>query len=121
MVRCRSKLPLAETEACDTRCYTFLYVGDHDPSGMYMSEADFPNRLKKYGATDHVDIERIALVESDFRGGRLPSFKAKKADPRFQWYVQRYGHDAWELDAMDPNDLRQRVDDAILGHIDVGK
>ena len=26
-----------------------LYVGDYDPSGMYMSEEDLPDRLEKYG------------------------------------------------------------------------
>src|SRR5262249_29834001 len=30
-----------------------LYVGDWDPSGLYMSESDLPERLKQYGG-DHV-------------------------------------------------------------------
>ena len=41
---------LAEIEADDERRYVFLYVGDFDPSGLYMSLEDLPNRLKKYGA-----------------------------------------------------------------------
>jgi hypothetical protein len=28
----------------DPRQYAFLYVGDHDPSGLFMSEVDFPQR-----------------------------------------------------------------------------
>ncbi len=42
----------------------------------------------------------------------LPSFPAtdKRKDPRFQWFVSKYGDRCWELDAMDPNDLRDCVE-----------
>ena len=33
----------------DGRELTLLYIGDYDPSGMHMSEADLPSRLIKYG------------------------------------------------------------------------
>ena len=33
-----------------------LYVGDYDPSGMFMSEEDLPNRFAKYDG-DHVNAE----------------------------------------------------------------
>jgi hypothetical protein len=58
-----------------------LYVGDYDPSGMYMSEVDLPKRIAEYGG-DHVTIKRIALTRGQLRG--LPSFPAsdkKKASP----------------------------------------
>ena len=32
----------------DGRPLIILYVGDFDPSGMYMSEEDLPNRFSKY-------------------------------------------------------------------------
>jgi hypothetical protein len=90
-----------------------LYIGDYDPSGMFMSERDLPDRLKKYGG-DHVNFERIALTKSDLKG--LPSFPVsdKRGDPRHDWFVERFGHRCWELDAMDPNDLRDRVQQSIL-------
>lgn len=37
---------------------------------------------------------------------------------RYRWYRSRYGEDAWELDAMDPNVLRARVEAAIRAYID---
>ena len=39
---------------------------------------------------------------------RLPSFAAadKRKDPRYKWFRANYGVHCWELDAMDPNDLR---------------
>jgi hypothetical protein len=103
-----------ETER-DQRQYVFLYVGDYDCSGMHMSEVDLPERLERYGAVGF-HFERIALTEFDI--GDLPCFSAKEADPRYDWYVENYGDEAWELDAMDPNDLRERVRAEISQYVD---
>jgi hypothetical protein len=102
----------------DGRELVVLYVGDFDPSGMFMSEVDLPKRFAKYGG-DHITLKRIALTTEQVPG--LPSFpasdkaskKGKKGDSRYPWFVQNYGHTCWELDAMDPNDLRDRVEDEI--------
>ncbi|MBR0714045.1 hypothetical protein [Bradyrhizobium liaoningense] len=96
----------------DGRPLTILYIGDYDPSGLYMSEVDIPERLKRYGG-NHVFVRRIALLRRDCdRLGRRPAFnvKEKKKDPRAPWFRKTYGQLCWELDAMDPNDLRARVD-----------
>jgi hypothetical protein len=97
----------------DGRELVALYVGDYDPSGMFMSEEDLPARLDKYGG-DHVDLRRIALTREQVRGG-LTSFPAtdKKKDTRYKWFVANYGDRCWELDAMDPRDLRDCVETAI--------
>jgi len=112
----------------DGRPLVALYVGDHDPSGMQMSEVDLPKRLEKYGG-DHIELARVALLPDDLGG--LPSFPAsdKEKDPRYKWYLANYGvlskrlsgnsePQCWELDAMDPNDLRARVEEAIRDQID---
>jgi hypothetical protein len=89
--------------------FVALYAGDFDPSGLHMSEVDIPKRLARYGGV--IELQRIALTREDLSG--LPSFdlESKKGDPRFRWYRDNFGHDGrcWELDAMDPNDLRARV------------
>jgi hypothetical protein len=102
----------------DGRLLIVLYVGDYDPSGMYMSEHDLPDRLAKYGG-DHVHVTRIALLREDLDD--LPSFPAsdKKKDPRHPWFVRNYGSRCWELDAMDPNDLRDLVEEAIKNEIEL--
>jgi hypothetical protein len=94
-----------------------LYCGDFDPSGMCMSEQDLPDRLEKYGG-DHVSLRRIALTREDCNGLSSSSFPAsdKKNDPRYKWFIRHYGDKCWELDAMDPNDLRSRVGRAIKHH-----
>jgi hypothetical protein len=101
----------------DGRDLIVLYVGDYDPSGMYMSEADLPKRLAQYGG-DHIELRRIALTADQV--GSLPSFPAsdKTKDTRYRWFVNRYGDQCWELDAMDPRVLRNLVEDAIQALID---
>jgi hypothetical protein len=96
------------SEDNDGRPLIVLYAGDYDPSGLFMSEEDLPNRFVKYEG-DHVTLKRIALTREHVRG--LPSFPAtdKRKDPRFRWFVSNYGKRCWELDAMDPNDLRACV------------
>jgi len=106
---------LAQEIRGDERTYVFLYVGDYDCSGMHMSEIDLPERLERYGASDFT-LTRIALTRGDVVD--LPDFEAKKTDPRYGWYVDHYGDRAWELDAMDPNDLRDRVRGEIEQYID---
>lgn len=93
-----------------------LYVGDFDPSGMFMSEVDLPARLARYGAA--VELRRVALLPGHLDG--LPSFAAetKVNDGRHAWYVGHYGRQCWELDALSPVRLREDVETAITGLMD---
>jgi hypothetical protein len=97
----------------DGRELVVLYVGDFDPSGLYMSEMDLPKRFAKYGG-HHIRLKRIALTPRQV--SRLPSFPAKdkRRDPRYKWFVANHGNRCWELDAMDPNALRACVEREIL-------
>lgn len=94
-----------------------LYIGDRDPSGMCMSELDLPARLKRYGSK--WQFQRIAVLESDTP--HLPSFDAstKSADSNYEWFVENFGSKCWELDAIDPNDLRQRVREQIVTRLNL--
>jgi len=105
------------SEDDDGRPLVILYVGDFDPSGMFMSEEDLPTRFSKYDG-NHVVLRRIALTRR--QGSGLPSFPAtdKRKDPRYKWFVANYGDRCWELDAMDPNALRRVVEHAIRGLIE---
>ena len=103
----------------DDRKAVALYVGDWDPSGLYMSEMDLPRRLERYGSL--WSFKRIALTHDDLDG--LPHFDTatKSGDVRLKWYLQSTSADprkSWELDAMDPNALRERVRAAITTHMD---
>jgi hypothetical protein len=122
-----------------------IYVGDYDPSGLYMSEEDLPQRLARYLSTtpelkdpdpewvrDYLaslclTIRRVALTVEDTRAlGRGLGFPAadkkgtekKKGDSRYDWFVVNHGDWCWELDALAPNILRAWVANAILAAID---
>lgn len=105
-----------ESIAC-TRPFIALYIGDFDPSGMFMSEVDLPERMGRYGGL--VTIDRIALQHFDLGG--LPHFDVttKSGDARYSWFVKRHGKRCWELDAMSPNLLRERVRESIFEYIDL--
>ena len=112
-----------------------LYVGDWDPSGLHMSEEDLPGRLEEYrvrmmrsgaippderGTSARPEIERVALTEDDISDPALPDFDAdtKHGDPRYRWFVEAYGRRCWELDALSPVILRERVESAIVERLD---
>jgi hypothetical protein len=101
----------------DGRDLIVLYVGDWDPSGLCMSVQDLPERLKRYDG-GHVVLKRISLTQDQLAG--LPGFPAsdKAKDPRYGWFTRNYGQECWELDALDPNLLRDRVRDHIKTYIE---
>ncbi len=115
-----------------------LYVGDWDPSGLHMSEEDLPARLHNYRTTaceqagiawwgeetferSAIALTRLALTEGDTEDlGPALGFQAdtKQGDPRHRWFVDTYGTRCWELDALSPVTLRQRVRAAVEAEID---
>jgi len=99
---------------------TALYVGDWDPSGLHMSEEDLPERINRY----HGDIKlvRVAVDRNDADPATgVPWFEpAEKAkDPRFNWFMRVYATRCFELDALDPVVLRDRVEGSVLQLLDL--
>ena len=110
---------IAQESANSDKRLTILYIGDWDPSGMNMSEIDIPGRMRRYDGD--FTIERIALNAGDVGPGtKLPSFAAesKIGDSRHKWFVSKHGERCWELDALSPVVLRQRVEERILACLD---
>jgi hypothetical protein len=121
-----------------------LYLGDHDPSGRGMSDLDLPRRLLRYASdpsdrqwfetisdetvaeASHgvgLEVRRIALTIEDTEDlGDDLAFPAsdKEDDPRYDWFVETHGALCWELDALNPNVLRERVSGAIQAELDLG-
>jgi hypothetical protein len=110
---------LAQASLEHNRPTRVIYVGDHDPSGMHMSEVDLPRRLERYAGD--VQITRVAITGDDIASSASElTFQAseKTSDCRHRWYLENYGEHCMELDAMPPPELRERVRKAILAHID---
>jgi hypothetical protein len=107
---------VAEETQRASKALTVLYVGDWDPSGMHMSDVDLPSRLARYDGD--AQLIRLALTAADLP--QLPSFSAdtKRRDPRHRWFTALYGAQCWELDALSPVLLRNRIEHAILERLD---
>lgn len=77
-----------------------FHLGDHDPSGIDMSR-DIQERLSLFAGFE-VDVRRIALNMNQIKQYKPPPNPAKLTDSRGEGYVNEYGYQSWELDALDP-------------------
>ena len=103
-----------------------LHLGDHDPSGMHMSE-DNHRRLMKYMerwnvnaelVRDILEFRRIALSMEQIEELKPPPNDAKLKDPRSKGYVKEFGEVSWELDALPPDYLIKLVKSKVRPYID---
>ena len=88
-----------------------LHLGDHDPSGIDMTR-DIIDRLTLFGAT--VEVKRLALNWDQVEQYSPPPNPAKLTDSRANGYIDRFGLESWELDALTPNVLSTLIEEATL-------
>lgn len=87
---------------------TVLYLGDHDPSGVQMTEVS-EERVEMY-ARHQIDFRRIALTLPQVEEFSPPPNFAKETDSRTKWYVERFEtEECWELDALSPKTVDQII------------
>lgn len=77
-----------------------FHLGDHDPSGIDMTR-DITERLEMF-AGQPVDVRRIALTMNQINQYNPPPNPAKITDSRVTAYIDRFGNQSWELDALEP-------------------
>lgn len=77
-----------------------LHLGDHDPSGKDMSR-DILDRLITF-ETYGVDFNRLALNMDQIERYNPPPNPTKLTDSRATGYIDQYGYECWELDALEP-------------------
>ena len=87
-----------------------IHLGDHDPSGIDMTR-DIETRLNLFGC--YPTVERIALNMDQVRVYDPPPNPAKLTDSRVTGYIEQYGDESWELDALDPSVLIALIQDEI--------
>lgn len=78
---------------------TIIHLGDHDPSGIDMTR-DIQERLDMFGAD--VFVKRVALTMEQIETFNPPPNPTKLTDARASGYIEEYGHECWELDALEP-------------------
>jgi hypothetical protein len=118
------------------------YLGDWDPSGLDL-ERNLRDALERYSGRsdlariyaeyDMIDVEsacaddadessfiwrRLSVNADDFDKFKIVPMLAKKTDSRSKAFAQKHGHQCAELDAIPADVLRDRVEQAIEGHVD---
>jgi hypothetical protein len=98
-----------------------LVVSDLDPAGDTIAE-DLVKCLRRDFGIQKVEAYKAALTIDQVSQYNLqPSMEAKKKSPSYKRFVRRYGGrtSAYELEALDPTDLRRILEDAIDAVLDL--
>lgn len=85
-----------------------LHLGDHDPSGKDMSR-DIQDRLRIFEAYE-VEFHRLALNMNQIEKYNPPPNPAKLTDSRATQYINEFGYDSWELDALEPQVISDLIE-----------
>lgn len=88
-----------------------IHLGDHDPSGVDMSR-DIVERIQDTFDVG-IDFERIALSMEQIRQYDPPPNPAKISDSRAGKYMDLYGDESWELDALEPQVMSQLIENCV--------
>ena len=113
------------------RICTVLYFGDHDSSGLDMIR-DIRDRVTEFltkgdDALNPIDtdelfsVQQVALNLEQVRQYHPPPNPTKITDPRAKGYIEKWGQNQWEVDALNPTILRDLTEKAILEHINLEK
>ena len=93
-----------------------FHLGDHDPSGIDMTRENEEKFMLLTGR--RVKVVRLALNFDQVEQYNPPPNFAKITDSRARAYIDRFGTDSWELDALDPDVLAGLIRGAIEPMID---
>ncbi len=93
-----------------------FHLGDHDPSGIDMTR-DIRDRLDLF--IGEVEVKRLALTWDQVQQYNAPPNPSKNTDPRFESYLEQFGNDCWELDALEPSVIVDLIEDAVTEIRDV--
>ena len=94
-----------------------------DPDWDTDSDANQDSTMRQWGneALDRLTVNRIALNMDQINQYNPPPNPAKMSDSRADGYVEEYGDQSWELDALPPNVLsalvREHIEELIDGDV----
>jgi hypothetical protein len=95
----------------DVPAYIY-HLGDFDPSGVNAGEK-IEETLREMAPDADISFERIAVTREQIEEWDLPTRPTKTSDSR----ARGFGEISVELDAIDPNQLRELVKTAIEEHL----
>ena len=94
---------------------TIIHLGDHDPSGIDMTR-DIQERMDMFGAD--VFVKRVALTMEQIETFCPPPNPTKLSDARASSYIREYGHECWELDALEPKVITSLIRNEVTALLD---
>lgn len=92
-----------------------IHLGDHDPSGIDMTR-DIQERLLMFGAD--VEVKRVALTMEQIDAYNPPPNPAKLTDSRCGKYIEEFGDESWELDALEPKVITDLIKEQVTMYRD---
>lgn len=92
-----------------------IHLGDHDPSGIDMTR-DIQERLELFGAD--VFVKRVALTMNQIQTYNPPPNPAKITDSRASKYIDQFGDESWELDALEPKVITDLIKKQVIMYRD---
>jgi hypothetical protein len=95
------------------QCPIVFHLGDHDPSGIHMTESN-AEKLTLFAGVP-IMVSRLALNMDQIEQYNPPPNPAKDSDSRFEAYRERFGDESWELDALDPEVIQALIKTAVDG------
>lgn len=93
-----------------------IHLGDHDPSGKDMSR-DIYDRLSLFGA--RTQFTRIALNMNQIEEYAPPPNPTKLTDSRANGYIEEFGNECWELDALKPEVIEELIRKEVSQYCDL--
>jgi len=101
----------------DSTSAVVLYLGDLDPSGEDMVR-DIQDRLDMFAEID-IEVEKIALTTAQVEEFQPPPNPAKLTDSRAAAFIEKFGRNSWEVDALPPRELRRIIEQSLQDRLDV--
>ena len=92
-----------------------IHLGDHDPSGIDMTR-DIQDRLDLFGG--NVYVKMVALTMGQIATYNPPPNPAKITDSRASKYIEEYGDESWELDALEPKVITDLIKNEVTAYRD---
>lgn len=107
---------IKEIAGSDFKKPVIIHLGDHDPSGKDMSR-DIVDRMNLF-EVDPIFI-RIALNMDQIEQYNPPPNPTKITDSRANGYIEEFGEECWELDALKPEVIDSLITSTINKYLDI--
>lgn len=95
-----------------------IVVSDFDPEGESICES-FARSMRDDFGVDIICVKAALTYQQTQELDLPPALQAKDTSSRYAGFVEKYGDDVYELEALPPEELQELVDEAVRSVIDV--